>query len=409
MFRLMMTLMAVTLLATISLAQETKAANDASFQALKKEFDETNQKFWAEKQKEMQAQQEAIKAKVNAAKEELKNAKTDEEKAAAEKKVKDAQATRMKAMNMTDGPAASFAPRFLAFAEKNPKDAAALDSLLWAMQTSGGSSAKNGIYQQAVKIVRSGYLDNENIKKLFPVLANSNDDDSLQVMRDIIAKHPDRKVQAKACKALANGLESAAEQAKMIQGNPQMRKNFEEQINKSFVEKLLVKAEQNKKDAAELTKLVQDKYADVFPNLSVGQPAPEVVNKNLDDKTVKLSDLKGRVVVLDIWATWCGPCRGMIPHEREMVEKLKEKPFTLVSISADEEKETLTKFLAKEKMPWTHWWNGQSGGILEDWDVQYFPTIYVIDTKGIIRHKDLRGEALEKAVHALLTEAEEKK
>ncbi len=158
-----------------------------------------------------------------------------------------------------------------------------------------------------------------------------------------------------------------------------------------------------------MTKLVQDKYADVFPNLSVGQPAPEVVNKDLDDKTVKLSDLKGRVVVLDIWATWCGPCRGMIPHEREMVEKLKEKPFTLVSISADEEKETLTKFLAKEKMPWTHWWNGQSGGILEDWDVQYFPTIYVIDTKGIIRHKDLRGEALEKAVHELLTEKEEKK
>ena len=99
----------------------------------------------------------------------------------------------------------------------------------------------------------------------------------------------------------------------------------------------------------------------------------------------------------------------MIPHEREMVEKLKEKPFTLVSISADEEKETLTKFLAKEKMPWTHWWNGQSGGILEDWDVQYFPTIYVIDSKGIIRHKDLRGEALEKAVHELLTESEEKK
>ena len=95
----------------------------------------------------------------------------------------------------------------------------------------------------------------------------------------------------------------------------------------------------------------------------------------------------------------------MIPHEREMVERLKDKPFALISVSADDEKKTLTDFLEKEKMPWTHWWNGAEGGILEDWDVQYFPTIYVIDAKGIIRHKDLRGEKLEEAVNELLKEA----
>ena len=66
--------------------------------------------------------------------------------------------------------------------------------------------------------------------------------------------------------------------------------------------------------------------------------------------------------MLDIWATWCGPCKAMIPHEREMVERLKDKPFALVSISADEKKKTLTDFLAKDTMPWTHWWNGSGGG-----------------------------------------------
>jgi thiol-disulfide isomerase/thioredoxin len=112
--------------------------------------------------------------------------------------------------------------------------------------------------------------------------------------------------------------------------------------------------------------------------------------------------------VLDIWATWCGPCKAMIPHEREMVERLKDKPFTLVSISADEKLKTLTDFLAKEKMPWTHWWTGIEGGIVEDWDVQFFPTIYVLDAKGIIRHKNVRGEELEKAVNELIKEAEKK-
>ena len=92
----------------------------------------------------------------------------------------------------------------------------------------------------------------------------------------------------------------------------------------------------------------------------------------------------------------------MIPHEREMVERLKDKPFVLVSISVDEKKETLTAFLAKEKMPWTHWWNGSDGGIIDDWDVKYYPTIYVLDPDGVIRHKDLRGDELEKAVNNLL-------
>ena len=87
-----------------------------------------------------------------------------------------------------------------------------------------------------------------------------------------------------------------------------------------------------------------------------------------------------------------------------MVERLKDKLFALVSISADEKKEKLTEFLAKEKMPWAHWWNGSTGGIIDDWGVRNFPTIYVLDAHGVIRHKDLHGDELEKAVNALLAE-----
>ncbi|HQR41624.1 MAG TPA: hypothetical protein PLX97_03045, partial [Gemmatales bacterium] len=82
----------------------------------------------------MKAQQEAIQAKVKAAQEAVNNAKTDEEKAAAQKQLTDARSTPMKAFSMADSPIAAFAPRFLAFAENNPKNAAALDSLSFALR-----------------------------------------------------------------------------------------------------------------------------------------------------------------------------------------------------------------------------------------------------------------------------------
>jgi thiol-disulfide isomerase/thioredoxin len=138
--------------------------------------------------------------------------------------------------------------------------------------------------------------------------------------------------------------------------------------------------------------------------LEVGNRAPEIVSQDVAGNTVRLSDLRGKVVVLDFWATWCGPCRAMIPHERDMVERLKGKPFMLVSVSFDKRKQTLLDFLSKERMPWTHWWNGDVGGIVDDWEVDRFPTIYVLDANGVIRHKDLRGDELEKAVNRLLDE-----
>jgi thiol-disulfide isomerase/thioredoxin len=138
--------------------------------------------------------------------------------------------------------------------------------------------------------------------------------------------------------------------------------------------------------------------------LSVGKTLPALVGRDLDDKTAKASDYKGKVLVLDLWATWCGPCKAMIPHEREMVERLKNKPFALVSVSCDKEKKTLTAFLEKESMPWAHWWDGDQGDVSKGVNLHFYPTIYVIDAKGTIRFKNIRGEKLEAAVNKLLKE-----
>jgi len=159
-------------------------------------------------------------------------------------------------------------------------------------------------------------------------------------------------------------------------------------------------AELAKKQIAELKSIVI---------IALGKPAPDVASVTLEGKKVKLSDYKGKVVLLDIWATWCGPCRAMIPHERELVKSMMDKPFVLISVSADDKKETLTKFLEKEPMPWVHWWdNGEENPILKSYRVQAFPSLFLIDHTGVVREKwvgNPGNDKIDKAVEDLVKEA----
>jgi len=97
----------------------------------------------------------------------------------------------------------------------------------------------------------------------------------------------------------------------------------------------------------------------------------------------------------------------MYPHERSLVEKLKDKPFALIGVNSDVDKAALKKRMTEEKITWRSFWNGPKGTdgpISNAWNVHGWPTVYVLDAKGVIRSKNLRGEPLEKAVEELLKE-----
>lgn len=96
----------------------------------------------------------------------------------------------------------------------------------------------------------------------------------------------------------------------------------------------------------------------------------------------------------------------MIPHEREMVKRLENEPFTLLGINSDQSRSALKDYLEKEKITWPNIYGGPSNDnpIALEWNVWGWPTIYILDHTGKIRHKDLRDEEMENAVKELLKE-----
>jgi hypothetical protein len=95
----------------------------------------------------------------------------------------------------------------------------------------------------------------------------------------------------------------------------------------------------------------------------------------------------------------------MLPHEKELVERLKDQPFALIGINSDGDAETVKKILAENEITWRNAIDGSTEGPLaSEWNVSGWPTIYVIDAKGVIRYRDVRDQAMEDAVMALLAE-----
>jgi hypothetical protein len=101
----------------------------------------------------------------------------------------------------------------------------------------------------------------------------------------------------------------------------------------------------------------------------------------------------------------------MYPHERSLVKRLKDRPFALLGVNSDTDKDKLKEAMKKENITWRSFWNGgsTSGPISNAWKVNSWPTIYVLDEHGVIRYRNVRGEAMDRAVDQLLEEMNRKK
>lgn len=136
---------------------------------------------------------------------------------------------------------------------------------------------------------------------------------------------------------------------------------------------------------------------------SVGRKAPEIIATTIDGKPFRLSELKGKVVVLDFWATWCGPCVRAMPAMKRLHEKYKDQPFALIGISVDHEREPLSRFVSANGIGWPQIYDEDDIGTR--WGVDSIPRVFILDQDGVIRYLSPMTEAqIERAVKNLLSD-----
>jgi thiol-disulfide isomerase/thioredoxin len=138
----------------------------------------------------------------------------------------------------------------------------------------------------------------------------------------------------------------------------------------------------------------------------IGRQAPSLAVRSITGQRLDLDQYRGKIVLIDFWATWCGPCRQALPEVQDIYRRYNDRGFDIIGISLDRTDVALTSFLQTNEMPWRHAYLGDSpqSSVVTDYRVVGIPKTYLLDRTGRIRGVDLRGRRLEATVERLLSE-----
>lgn len=128
----------------------------------------------------------------------------------------------------------------------------------------------------------------------------------------------------------------------------------------------------------------------------------EIAFTALDGREVDLADMKGKVVLVDFWATWCQPCVVEMPHLLKAYHAYHEKGFEIIGISLDQNEAALKKFIDDLEIPWPQHFTGTDNEFAEKFSIQAIPATFLIGTDGKVVATDLRGDQLEQWLSELL-------
>jgi thiol-disulfide isomerase/thioredoxin len=320
---------------------------------------------------------------------------------------------------------ADYAKRFLALADLVPGQATAVEALCAAALAEGSGSE----VEIAMDRLRTVCSSHPMIGKFCRELGQLTSAEVEPLLREVLARNPDHTAKGHACLSLAKVLALRAEFPRYRAQDPEMARGLERHYGKLLLDELErrdVKA--MVAEAETLYERVLSEFADVrllpadsndrrtigpmaeswlvaHRELAIGKHAPEIACNDVDGKPLKLSDYRGKVVVLVFWASWCGPCMEQIPHEVALAKRFAGKPFTVLGVNMDRTVAEARAAIGKAGIPWPNWCDGASNKprpIMTLYHIQAIPMTYVLDGKGTIRFSDVHGEALDKCAETLL-------
>jgi thiol-disulfide isomerase/thioredoxin len=150
---------------------------------------------------------------------------------------------------------------------------------------------------------------------------------------------------------------------------------------------------------------IENAYYEFASSVNGTVDVPEISLANTEGKIIKLSDLKGKVVLVDFWASWCGPCRAENPNVVKMYQKFKNKGFTVFSVSLDEDATKWKEAITKDQLEWDYHVSdlkGWKSSVVPAFGIEGIPYTVLVNKEGKIIGKNLRGEKLEETLNELL-------
>jgi thiol-disulfide isomerase/thioredoxin len=144
------------------------------------------------------------------------------------------------------------------------------------------------------------------------------------------------------------------------------------------------------------------------PELARARMAPPFAVTTLDGQRLSLDDLQGKVVLLDFWATWCGPCREALPHMRSIAKNFQGQPLVVLSVSLDNDEQKWKDFIEKNGMTWLHYRDGGfNGRISKMFGVEAIPHTFTIDADGVLQDERIGDASIEGKLKKLVARARE--
>lgn len=144
------------------------------------------------------------------------------------------------------------------------------------------------------------------------------------------------------------------------------------------------------------------------PELARARMAPPFAVTTTDGQRLSLDDLKGKVVLIDFWATWCAPCRDAVPHLKAIAKKFQGQPLVVLSVNLDSDEQKWKDFIAKNEMTWLQYRDGGFGGpVAKLFAVDAIPHTFTVDTDGVLQDEHIGDASVEGKLKKLVGRARE--